>query len=240
MANVNPVVPIREEAKVGVGETPARVFLQPIAAPSILGFYGFTLATFVVAVSLAGWYGGVAGGLLVVPFAAICGGLAQFAAGMWSFKARDALATAFHGLWGSFWIIYGLIGLSFAAGWLKLPAGESPRFGWWFVVLAATTWVLAAAAAQENKALSWFMGFLAAGSTLMFIAEFAPRIAWPGIVAGYFFMVAAIISWAIASVMVLHASGRTVFGRIFSVKSSRQPTQMAGGAGEPGVIRGQA
>jgi succinate-acetate transporter protein len=187
-----------------------------------------------------GWYNGVLGGLLVVPFAAIAGGLVQFAAGMWSFRARDALATAFHGLWGAFWLVYGFIGVLFATGLLRLPEGDAPRFGWWFVLLAATTWVLATAAAQQNRALSWFLGLLATGSTLMFIAEFAPRMAWPGIVAGYFFVLSAMVAWAIASVMVLHASGRTVFGRIFSVRSARQPRQMAGGSGEPGVIRGQA
>jgi succinate-acetate transporter protein len=240
MSNPNPVIPIREEASSGPDATPTRIFLQPIAAPSILGLYGFSLATFVVAVGLMGWYGGLQGGLLVVPFAAMCGGLAQFAAGMWSFRARDALATAFHGLWGAFWFIYGLIGVLFAAGALVVPGGEAPHFGWWFVVLAATTWVLATAAAQQNRALSWFLALLAAGSTLMFIAEFAPRMAWPGIVAGYFFVLSAMVAWAIASVMVLHASGRTVFGRIFSVRSARQPRQMAGGSGEPGVIRGQA
>src|SRR3954471_3318304 len=37
-----------------------RVFLQPIAAPSILGLFGFAAATFMVAANLAGWYGGKA------------------------------------------------------------------------------------------------------------------------------------------------------------------------------------
>ena len=34
-----------------------RIFLQPIAAPSILGLFGFAGATFVVASNLAGWWG---------------------------------------------------------------------------------------------------------------------------------------------------------------------------------------
>src|SRR5919198_1326377 len=34
-----------------------RVVLQPVAAPSILGLYGFAGATFIVAANLAGWYG---------------------------------------------------------------------------------------------------------------------------------------------------------------------------------------
>ena len=35
----------------------ARVFLQPIAAPSILGLYGFAAATFMVTAHQVGWYG---------------------------------------------------------------------------------------------------------------------------------------------------------------------------------------
>ncbi|HLJ47744.1 MAG TPA: GPR1/FUN34/YaaH family transporter [Bryobacteraceae bacterium] len=74
-----------------------RIYLQPIAAPSILGLYGFAGATFMVAANFAGWYGGPDTALYLFPFAALFGGLAQFLAGMWAFKARDGLATAAHG-----------------------------------------------------------------------------------------------------------------------------------------------
>src|SRR5213595_410873 len=86
-----------------------RVFLQPIAAPSVLGLFGFGGATFMVAANLAGWYGSTTTSpLFLFPFAAILGGVAQFTAGVWAYRARDALATAMHGTWGSFWIAYGL------------------------------------------------------------------------------------------------------------------------------------
>jgi hypothetical protein len=39
--------------------------------------------------------------LAPAPFAAMFGGLAQFAAGMWAYRARDAIATPAHGTWGS-------------------------------------------------------------------------------------------------------------------------------------------
>src|SRR5881398_1134377 len=61
-----------------------RVFLQPIAAPSILGLFGFAGATFIVASNLAGWWGTPESGLALAPFAAMFGGLAQFLAGMWA------------------------------------------------------------------------------------------------------------------------------------------------------------
>src|SRR4051812_13459840 len=103
-----------------------RVFLQPIAAPSVLGLFGFAGATFIVAANLAGWYGTQQSGQYLFPFAAAFGGLAQFAAGMWAFRARDALASAMHGMWGAFWIAYGLLHLLAATGTLTLPTGAFP------------------------------------------------------------------------------------------------------------------
>ena len=78
----------------------ARVFLQPIAPPSILGLFGFAGATFMVAANLAGWYRTTKSGGYLWPFAAVFGGVAQFLAGMWGYRARDAIATAMHGMWG--------------------------------------------------------------------------------------------------------------------------------------------
>jgi succinate-acetate transporter protein len=78
-----------------------RFVLQPIAAPSILGLFGFAAATFIVSANLAGWYGNTQSGQYLFPFAATFGGLAQLLAGMWSYRARDGVATAMHGMWGS-------------------------------------------------------------------------------------------------------------------------------------------
>jgi hypothetical protein len=49
----------------------ARIYLQPIAAPSILGLCGFAGATFMVAAHFAGWYGGGDTVMYLIPFVAI-------------------------------------------------------------------------------------------------------------------------------------------------------------------------
>src|SRR3954451_21625313 len=129
----------------------AQVFLQPIVAPSILGLFGFAGATFMVAAHLAGWYGGSITEELLALFAATFGGFAQFTAGMWAYKARDGLATAMHGMWGSFWIGFGILELLFATGVIAAPSGAAfPALGYWFIVLAAITFVGAVAALSEN------------------------------------------------------------------------------------------
>ncbi|HEX5584977.1 GPR1/FUN34/YaaH family transporter, partial [Gaiella sp.] len=88
---------------------PARITLSPIAPPSILGLFGFSGATLIVAAWMAGWYGDATTPQYLFPFAAIFGGLAQFLAGMWAYRARDGLATAMHGMWGSFWMAFGIL-----------------------------------------------------------------------------------------------------------------------------------
>lgn len=113
-----------------VNENQVRTVLQPIAAPSILGLYAFTGSTFIVSAYLAGWYGDPDTPLYLLPFAAVFGGVAQFAAGMWAYKARDAIATAMHGMWGSFWVGFGLLELLIAASVIPPNEGSFPGFAY--------------------------------------------------------------------------------------------------------------
>src|SRR4051812_32014253 len=113
-----------------------RVYLQPIAAPSILGLFGFAAATFIVAANLAGGYGNATPPGYLFPFALTFGGIAQFAAGMWAYKARDGVATAMHGMWGSFWIAYGILQLLLATHVLATGGTLDSALGFWFFALA--------------------------------------------------------------------------------------------------------
>ena len=217
-----------------------RVFLQPIAAPSILGLYGLAAATFMVAAWMTHWYGSAGTMLMVIPFATIVGGLAQFVAAMWAYKARDGVATAVHGLWGSFWIAFGVLGRMMAAGLVARPVGpDFPALGYWFIVLAAATWVCSAAASAENKSLMTTLLLLAAGSTISAIALLAGSEGLL-ILSGYIFILSAIGAWYTASALMLNeAFGREVWALGKSVEARRMP-RVAMGIGEPGVIRGQA
>jgi len=218
-----------------------RVFLQPIAAPSVLGLYGLAGATFIVAAQMAHWFGTSHTTLLLAPFAAIFGGLAQFLAGMWSYKARDAVATAVHGMWGSFWMAFGILALIMTAN--KAPEPTTPfvpALGFWFVVLAAITWVCVGASAAENKALMSTLIFLAAGSTISAVALFT-GIDGLIVLSGYLFIVCAILAWYTASAYMLNeAYGREVWSLGRSSEAAAQPQVIPMGMREPGVIRGQA
>ena len=216
----------------------AQIYLQPIAAPSILGLYGLAGATFMVAAHMAHWFGDSTS-LYLFPFAAMFGGLAQFLAGMWAYKARDGVATAIHGMWGSFWMAYGVLNVVFAVGKLTPPTGRWPEIGFWFVVLAAITWVGVAASVAENRGFVTVLTFLAAGSTTAAIGEFT-GVEWLMTVTGWLFIIASIAAWYTGSALMLEEA----FGHeVWDLGKSRHAKEMPPvsiGMGEPGVIRGQA
>lgn len=235
----NPVSPVREMPRREIEEQPqAHIWLQPVAAPSILGLYGFAGATFMVAAHMAHWFGGTQTDMVLWPFAAFFGGLAQFLAGMWAYKARDGVATAMHGMWGSFWMAFGTLWLLVAAGKVTIPANGAafPALGFWFIVLAAITWAGTAAASTESSVITSVLGFLAAGSTIAAIAELV-GVGGLRILAGWLFIISAVIAWyAATALMVNGALGREAMGLGLKRKGA---VEMQPGLGEPGVLRGQ-
>ena len=186
-----------------------------------------------MAAHMAHWFGDSTS-LYLFPFAAIFGGLAQFLAGMWAYKARDGVATAIHGMWGSFWMAYGVLNVIFAIGKLTPPAGRWPEIGFWFIVLAVITWVSVAAAVAENRGFVTLLAFLAAGSTTAAIGELT-GIEWLMTLTGWLFIVASIAAWYTGSALMLEEA----FGReIWSLGKSRQAKEMrpvSVGMGEPSV-----
>jgi succinate-acetate transporter protein len=187
-----------------------RVVLSPIAAPSILGLFGFCAATFMVATNIAGWYGSpTSSPLFLFPFAAVFGGLAQFLAGMWAYRARDAVATAMHGMWGSFWIAYGILFTFVAAGDIKIPTGPFPALAYWFFPLAAITAVGAIAALRENIGLTLTLLALAAGAGLLGVGYLVGGSAWLH-TGGWVLFASAVFAFYTASAMMLRAA----YGRV--------------------------
>ena len=228
-------------------ENVTRVFLQPIAAPSILGLYGFAGATFMVAAQLAGWYGSPTSGLYLAPFAAMFGGIAQFLAGMWAYRARDAVATAMHGRWGAFWIAYGILNLLFATKVLIEPTPKFSELGFWFIVLGAITLMgMFAALVEGNYGVTLVLGTLAAGSAVVAVHYLTGHHGWMT-AAGYLFVVSACLAFYVASAMMLASAG----GRVILPLGKSEMAKNIPGEGmatapaiefpwaEPGVKHGQ-
>src|ERR671936_2698300 len=208
----------RRVAAAGVREYPGadgfatRIFLQPIAAPSILGLAGFAGATFIVASNLAGWWGTPKSPLALAPFAAMFGGVAQFMAGMWAYRARDAIATLAHGTWGSFWIAYLILNILVGTHVVAEPKPwyHNPEVGFWFFALAITTAIACVAALTESLGLVAVLGTLAAGSGIVAGAFIYGSHGWAQ-VAGWVFVISAGLAWYMVAAMTLaYTSGRVV------------------------------
>lgn len=222
----------------------ARVFLQPIAAPSILGLFGFAGATFIVAAHEAGWYGTQSSPEYLFPFAAVFGGVAQFAAGMWAFRARDGLATAMHGMWGSFWIAYGILYLLIAVGALSVPAGPWEELGFWFFALAVITACGTVAAVAESLGLVAVLGSLAVGAAFLGVGEYTGVEGWIQ-VGGWVLVGSSIAAVYTATALMLESTfGRVIlplgkYSKAANVPGGKitQPVQYE--YGEPGVRQGQ-
>lgn len=219
-----------------------QVTLQPVAAPSVLGLFAFAGATFIVATHMAGWYGDSSTPQFLFPFAAVFGGVAQLLAGMWAFRARDALATAMHGTWGSFWIAYGILYLLVGTGALVAPQ-PFVALGYWFIALAAITAVGAIAAMAENIALFLTLTALAGGATL---AATGMITGTSGIetVAGWVFLASAVLAFYTASSMLFEATYRRVVLPLGRLSGPNRPGEAPRQAiqfeqGEPGVKIGQ-
>jgi succinate-acetate transporter protein len=222
----------------------ATISLSPIAAPSILGLFGFAASTFAVAAHLAGWYGDATTPLVLAPFVFAFGGLAQLLAGMWAFRARDGLATGIHGAWGAYWIAFAIYQVFVATG--LAPGTDTPAgavaFGYWFIGLAAITWTGVFAALAEGAALTAVLLTLAAGATLLAIGLIGavPVVVTAG---AYVLIASAVIAWYTGSAMMLESTtGRVVLP--VGKRPARRPGQPAAhpieyALGEPGVKVGQ-
>jgi succinate-acetate transporter protein len=232
--------------ELGLWRDHARVFLQPIAAPSILGLYGFACATFMVTAYQVGWYGKATSPLLIFPFATAAGGIAQGAAALWAYKARDGLATAVHGIWAAFWLGYGLLNLLIAVGDIPAPAPHAavPELGYWFFALAAITAAGALASLGESLAITSVLAPLAVGAALLGVFYIVGGSGWEK-AGGYVTMASSFTAFYAATAMMMASSWRRTVLPLGKYRSEANvpgekpmyPIQFE--LGEPGVKQGQ-
>ncbi|MFC5949045.1 acetate uptake transporter family protein [Pseudonocardia lutea] len=228
-----------------VWEERSRIVLTPVAAPSVLGLFAFGSATLMVASLLAGWWGTPATAAPVLaPFALFFGGLGQLLAAMWSYRARDTLATAMHGTWGSFWLGWGALVLLGGTGLVPAGALESRAFGFWFIGLAVVTLFGTIAAMTVSVGLFTVLGLLTAGSVLLAIGLIAP-VAWAVAAGGWVLVFSAGAAFYVAGAMLLAATkGRTILpmGKLDAASNipGRRPDDPVGySGGMPGARVGQ-
>lgn len=224
-----------------------RVFLTPIAAPSIMGLFGFLIATGMLGSWQAGWYGTAITPLILWPFALFAGGVLQSIGAIASFRARDGVALGAHTAWGAFWIGWGILQLLVATHVMAPIAlgSYNPSFGFWFVMLTVVTAACTLGAIAKNMALTAVLGTLTAGSALTAASFFGAGLA-VGQAGGWLFVISAALALYTSTALILENSfGRTIlplgsWSKSENVPIKGQPTDpLAYRAGMPGVKVGQ-
>ncbi len=223
-----------------------RVVLSPMAAPSIIGLFGFMGATLMVGAWQAGWYGNAATPGLIWPFAIFFGGLAQLVAGFYALRARDGVAVAAHGTWGSFWLGWGILQLLIATH--VLPAtplsAANPSMAFWFIVLTLITTMAAIGAMGQSLGVAAVLWTLSAGSALTAAGMYggALNVTRAG---GVLFVISAAIAWLVASAMMFESAfGRTIiplgkWNKAANIPGRAPSAPLGYSAGMPGVRVGQ-
>jgi uncharacterized protein len=242
----------RSPAELAVAEDHAgwvsrsRVFLTPIAAPSIMGLFGLMIALLMYGAWQAGWYGSAVTPLFIWPFVLFVGVL-QAVAAIVSLRARDGVAVATHTAWGSFFIAWGVLQLLVTAGRIPLVPLGTPNsaMAFWFIALALVTVFTALGALAQDMGTFATLGILFLASAVTAAGHFAGSL--PILRAGgWLFVIAAVAAWLTAGAMMLeHSYGRTILPR--GMLAKRQPyipgprttDQLAYPAGMPGVRVGQ-
>lgn len=247
----------RERASAGValrgedewrdGFARPRVFLMPIAAPSALGLAGFSVATMMVALIQSGWFGTWTDMPVVGVFALTFGGIAQFSAGMWSYRARDIVATVAHGTWGAFWIAFGIISLLQLAHVVPpAPHHADYALGLWFLGLAYITGIPAIASMFHNLGIAAVLWTLAVGSGLSAAGWFLGGVGNMWLAAGGWLYVcsAGLAAYVVLAMCLMSVTKRAILPTGELTKAAnvpgRKPLEAVElGWAEPGIKQGQ-
>ena len=178
--------------------------LQPLAAPSVLGYFALASALIIWGSWFAGGWGTEKDTAAFFPFLLLFGGVGQLGAALWSYRARAAVSAALHGSWAAFWLGVGLIYLLATTHTITVPArgGHWGSLGQWLIYMSVISLTTAVAALARSP-----IGFLAQAvlGTASAIAAAALLTASPGWeeVAGWLFVAAAAFSFYVGAAMML-------------------------------------
>ena len=148
-----------------------------IADPAPLGLAGFALTTLLLSAHNAGW----APDLIWLGPALFYGGLAQFMAGMWSFRRGNVFTATAFSTYGAFWLSLGTYVLLVL--WGKAPAADVPNaLGWFLLAFAVFNTYMLAWSMRTNFAVFGVFLTLELTEILLFIGNFNGSKAGEGLV----------------------------------------------------------
>jgi succinate-acetate transporter protein len=212
-----------------VGPPQARIFLQPMAAPAVLGYFALGSALIIWGSWFAQGWGTEKDASSFFPFLFLFGGVGQLAAALWSYRARAAVTAALNGSWAAFFLGIGLIYLLATTHTITVPARgmEWQSLGQWLIYMSVVTWTTAFAALPRSRMGFLTQATLASGSVIGAVALLTGASGWQQ-VAGWVFVAAAALAFLVGAALMLDAA----YGR-----GEAEPVEYA--LGDPGVKVGQ-
>jgi succinate-acetate transporter protein len=163
-----------------------------VADPAPLGLAAFALTTFVLSAHNAGW----APDIVWIGLGLFYGGIAQFAAGMWSFRRGNVFTATAFSTYGAFW-------LSLATYVLLVVFGKAPTkdigsaLGWFLLAFAIFNTYMMFWSLRINTAVFGVFLTLELTEILLFIGFFNGSGAGEGlvVVGGLVGILTALVAW---------------------------------------------
>ncbi|KAI9094079.1 hypothetical protein DFS34DRAFT_252935 [Phlyctochytrium arcticum] len=184
---------------------PVRVHLTPMAPPAAMGLAAYATGSFILATWLSAWYGNPETAFQIWPLLLTFGGIGQMAAGFFSFRARDTLASIFFTMWGSYFMAVALYLAFMGAGVVPLDDryNYNEALGIWMAPLAALTYILTAGSMFRDWVWTGTLFMLATGSVCGVFGWFLHSAALIKIL-GYFWIVSSVLAMYRVAVYVMH------------------------------------
>ncbi|RLF51030.1 MAG: transcriptional regulator [Thermoplasmata archaeon] len=161
--------------------------------PAPLGLAAFALTTFVL--SLANL--GVIKVTIAIALAFFYGGMAQFAAGMWSFKAENNFAGTAFSSYGAFWLAFGFIAMMEKMGFVF----DEKQIGVMLIAWGIFTFYMWIPSLKISKALS--LVFLTLWLTF-FALGIASIYGYSYKIGGAIGVVCALLAWYVSAVELIN------------------------------------
>ena len=189
-----------------------------VADPAPLGLAAFALTTFVLSAHNAGLFGTVAN-TVVVGLAIFYGGLAQFMAGMWSFRRGNTFTATAFTTYGAFWLSLGSYLLLIIFGKVKTE-DVTTSLGWFLLGFAIFNTYMLVWSSRVNTAVFGVFLTLEVTEILLWLGF------WNGSdtlikAGGYMGLITAAVAWYTSAADVATAmAGRAILpvGRVIWVE----------------------
>lgn len=191
-----------------LGRPESRIFLQPVAAPAVLGYFALGSALIIWGSWFAQGWGTEKDASSFFPFLLLFGGVGQLAAALWSYRARAAVSAALHGSWAAFFLGVALIYLLATTHTIVVPARgtEWQSLGQWLIYMAVITWTTAIAVIPRSPVGFIAQATLGSGAAIGAAALLMGSPGWEK-VSGWVLVAAATFSFCAGAVLMLTAGG---------------------------------